>query len=212
MNEINNKMRNLLATGLETLGLTLMATQQEQLWAYSLQVVRFGKSLRLVKANDEQLMIRHTFDSLAAVKKIELLAPTTVIDVGSGAGFPGICLAIALPQVQFHLVERMHKRAAFLQGIKALLRLDNVTIWSCDLCEIELVGDLVVFRALTAMSADLVKQCLRKAPRIAAYKGRAQECELERHKLLSAGFKSFYEELSVPFLEEERNILFIEKA
>ncbi len=212
MNNTNKGIRELLIEGLDKLGLVLTTGQQEQLWAHYEQVARFGKPLRLVNATDEQLIIRHTLDSLAAMKPIERLAPTTIIDVGSGAGFPGVCLAIALPHVRFHLIERMQKRAFFLQGVKALLKLDNVTVWACELKDVEMSADLVVFRALTAMSADLAKQCLSKAPRLAAYKGRKQECDNEQEELRYAGFKSFYTELAVPFLEEERHLLFVEKG
>lgn len=212
MDDANGKMKKLLVAGVAQLGLALTDRQIALLWEHYEQVARFGKPLRLVNASDEQLITRHILDSLAAVKKIEQLAPTTLIDVGSGAGFPGVCLAIAFPQVQVHLVERMQKRAAFLQGVKALLKLDNVTVWSCELRELNLQADLVVFRALTAMSADLVKQCLRQAPRMAAYKGRREECVLEQNELRTAGFHCFYEELTVPFLEEERHLLLVEKG
>lgn len=80
----------------------------------------------------------------------------TAMDIGTGAGFPGMILAIAQPDVSWTLVEPMQKRASFLQFVKATLNLDNVTVENCRVEALTpAVFDLITSRAVTDTGALL---------------------------------------------------------
>jgi 16S rRNA (guanine527-N7)-methyltransferase len=138
-------------------------------------------------------------------------------DVGSGAGFPGIPLAICLPGVRFTLIERMGRRAGFLQNCLAALGLANAAVEETEM-EKAAPGrfDLVVFRAFSPLEPVVLKSlCRLLAPGgiIAAYKGRRQvvEAELTAAEAAVPKLAGTWEiiPLQVPFLDEERHLAVI---
>ncbi len=98
----------------------------------------------------------------------------TVLDIGTGAGFPGMILAMALPQTHFTLAEPIAKRASFLQFVKADLKLENVTVANARVETLEPeVVELITSRAVTdtAMLMDLAKGFYAKGTLLLFYKG-----------------------------------------
>ena len=137
-----------------------------------------------------------------------------VADLGTGAGLPGIPMAIFLPESRVFLVERMEKRVRFLENQQARLGLSNVEIVQSDAERAPGPFDLVTFRAFRPFSEVKLFRAVRKllAPdgAILAYKGRADKARAEL-----AGWASdpaleplakgaLVLPLTVPFLEEER--------
>lgn len=104
----------------------------------------------------------HLADAAGYAALIRALQPTPspLLDVGSGNGLPGVPLALHLPDVHVHLVERRRRRARFLQLVVSQLELANVTVHACDVRDVELpavavvtaqaVGDLLTVYCLTA--------------------------------------------------------------
>lgn len=87
------------------------------------------KSFNLIGTDDPAVIIEdHLADSLLVLPEVAALQPKRVIDIGSGAGLPGIPLAIVLPYVQFSLVDSRTNRAEFLAKVKADLPLPNVEV------------------------------------------------------------------------------------
>ncbi len=180
-------------------------------------------------AGRSDLVVRHILDSLAPWRHIDALsravsarlgeaaaeAPVTIADAGSGAGFPGIPLAIAFPNIKFTLVERMSKRCAFLENVVAICALANVTVLNSEVEDApEGAFDVVAFRAFRPLDEAMTKTLLRMAkPRggtLAAWKARREKIDLEMSGI--AGLVGEWEcvPLSVPFLgHEERNLVLI---
>ncbi|MDR1636419.1 MAG: 16S rRNA (guanine(527)-N(7))-methyltransferase RsmG [Treponema sp.] len=199
---------------------------------YMAEIELFNPAYGLVSVkNRRELVVRHILDSLAALGVLLDRAPgRSIADVGSGAGLPGIPLAISLPQAHFTLIERTGRRAGFLRNTAALLGLPNVTV---EETEMEKAGpgrfDLLVFRAFRPLEPPVLKGLLRllaKGGVLAAWKGRDAAVREELGKLEAAGLlssgapsaasppaagKPRWEILPVktPFLEEERRLVLI---
>jgi len=183
---------------------------------YIKEIELFNPAYGLVGTNDsEELVIKHILDSLAPLGIISrLLAETEnaqIADAGSGAGLPGIPLAIALPNCRVTLIERMGRRAGFLWNTVAALNLSNVTVEEGEIEKTAGRFSLVTFRAFKPLEpkllAALFKAC-GESGIIAAYKGRREKIKQEMTPLEN---RAQWEALPycVPFLNEERHLLVI---
>ncbi len=210
---VNEKM---LAEGLAALGLDPGGGRLERLSRYIAEIELWNPAYGLVKAAGDELLVKHILDSLALLPLLRRLGlpANTVADLGTGAGLPGIPLAVFLPESKVALVERMEKRALFLENQKALLNLTNAQIVRSEAERIPGPFDLVTFRAFRPFSeVKLFRAVVRLvAPggAVAAYKGREDHARRELAELASdpvlgpwaAG--ALVLPLEVPFLEEER--------
>jgi len=203
----------MLDAGLAELKIIPTQIQKERLDAYIKELQVWNRKLNLVSAKDEEeLIVRHVLDCLSGLAVIRDLGGRSIADIGSGAGLPGMLLAIFLEDRTLSLVERSGRKAGFLRSISALLGLvDRVEIINSDLKEVDGEFDIVTLRAFREFG-DFIKP-LRKitAPggKIAAFKGRRASIEADLKAggiaIADAGIIS----LKVPFLEEERNLLII---
>lgn len=115
-----------LQQGCDELKLPLTQTQLDKLIAYVALLDKWNKVYNLTSVRDPQLMIsRHILDSLAILPYV---TGTTLLDVGTGGGLPGIPLAIARSELAVTLLDSNSKKTRFLQQVKAELALDNITI------------------------------------------------------------------------------------
>ena len=110
--------RALLALEAERLGAFLSDSQVDQMDAYVSELVRWSKRMNLIGANTQgEILERHVLDSLAPAATIRKFNPSPkIVDIGSGAGLPGIPLAIAIPEAKLMLLEPRRKRANFLRA------------------------------------------------------------------------------------------------
>ena len=104
----------------------------------------------------ENLYLHHVLHSLGIVKMLRFKDGSSVMDVGTGGGFPGIPLAIFFPQVQFHLVDSIGKKIKVGQAVAEAIGLKNITFRHCRVDEEKEKYDFVVSRAVMPL-ADLVK-------------------------------------------------------
>lgn len=120
----------------------------EQLEQYKALLKQWNKVHNLTGYKTDKVIDRFLIDSLYP---LTFLPPfKTALDIGTGAGFPGLILAMAQPDVHWTLVEPLQKRAGFLQFVKADLGLENVTVENCRSEELgPTVFDLVTSRAVT---------------------------------------------------------------
>lgn len=134
--------------------------------------MKWNKVHNLTGAKDETTLDNFIFD---AVYPVSFLPPVnSLMDIGTGAGFPGMILALALPHTQVTLVEPLAKRASFLQFIKADLGLDNVNIVKKRVEEMAPQHfDLITSRAVTdtKMLLELSKIHRDKDTKLFFYKG-----------------------------------------
>jgi 16S rRNA (guanine527-N7)-methyltransferase len=202
----------LLARGLVRLGIACTPGQLEALESYRAELERWNRAYGLVKASGEELVVRHFLDSLAGLPLIAGLHPRrTLLDVGSGAGFPGIPLAVFLPDCAVTLLERSSKRAAFLANVVLLLGLRHVRVEEKQLAELTGRFDLVTLRGFSPLARELhdLLRVLSPEGHLVAYKGRRERVQAE---LRAAGVdegEAGVHPLKVPFLEAERHLVII---
>ncbi|RMD97735.1 MAG: hypothetical protein D6814_08915, partial [Calditrichaeota bacterium] len=114
---------------LEAFGNPWPVEAEQKLWAF-VELIRSGnQSTQLISRNDEpRLVQRHLRECLALPATISFKGFQRLLDLGSGAGLPGIPLAIVFPGIHFTLLEAKKKRALFLKKVQRELELDNVEI------------------------------------------------------------------------------------
>jgi 16S rRNA (guanine527-N7)-methyltransferase len=110
-------------------GISLNPAQLRAFETYSGLLLEWNRRFNLTAITDpNEIQTKHFLDSLSCLKAMSLSAGMRVIDVGTGAGFPGIPLEIAFPEIQLTLVEANGKKAEFCRFLADKLQLDNVTI------------------------------------------------------------------------------------
>ncbi len=108
------------------------------------------------RKNIDELYINHVLHSLGIAKVIDFLPDATILDVGTGGGFPGIPLAILFPETQFHLVDSIGKKLKVVDAVAAELGLQNIKTTHDRVENIKEKYDFIVSRAVTKMP-DFVK-------------------------------------------------------
>jgi len=189
---------------------------------YLKEIELFNAVFDLVGAGTRSdLVVRHILDSLAPWKEIASLvagnASCEIADAGSGAGFPGIPLAIAFPSIHFTLIERMSKRCTFLENCTAVMGLKNVTVLNSEVEKAPANAfDVVVFRAFRPLDREMVRKLLAltgPGGKLAAYKAKKDKIEEEMGAIADEVDGWELLPLTVPFLDhEERHLVVISSA
>ena len=147
-----------LAEGLRALAVELDVPAQAKLITYVRLIERWNRVHNLTAIRDpEEMVVLHLLDSLAVLPHV--VGARTLLDVGAGAGLPGLPLAVARPEMRVTLLDANHKKATFLRQAKAELVLDNVEI-ACERVEKwhpAASFDVVVSRAFAELG-DFVAQ------------------------------------------------------
>ncbi len=202
-------LQTILDNGLDTLGIASTPAQQAQALRYITLIEKWNRVDNLTAISDaEQMVVHHLLDSLAVHP---YLPPAqTVLDVGSGAGLPGIPLAIFNPHISFTLLDAAAKRVRFMRHAVTTLALDNVSVIQgrADAYCAEHRADLIISRAFTS-TADFVRQtavALAEGGRLFAMKGKLPQQELGA---LAANFEYTVVPLQVPGLAAERHLITI---
>lgn len=204
--------RKVLVSGLDALRVSLSRTAIDKLLAYVELLEKWNKTYNLTAIRDgDDMVAQHLLDSLAIAPYLE--GVHSLADLGSGAGLPGIPLAIALPDLVVTLIESVQKKSAFQQQAQIALELDNVSIYSGRIEEFKGHGE---FDATTARAfSRLAELVLASAPllktggRIFAMKGLLPVDEVAD---LPQDWKvALTESLTVPGLNAERHLLILER-
>ncbi|MDH6304381.1 16S rRNA (guanine527-N7)-methyltransferase [Parabacteroides sp. PF5-5] len=131
--------------------------QKEQFEALYPLYADWNAKINVISRKDiDNLYLHHVLHSLGIVKMIRFKEDTSVMDLGTGGGFPGIPLAIYFPQVQFHLVDSIGKKIKVAQAVAEAIGLENVTFRHCRGEEEKQLFDFVVSRAVMPL-VDLSK-------------------------------------------------------
>ncbi len=130
MNDVYNNGLLIFDKGLKELEIELYDNQKEQFVRFYEMLVEKNKVMNLTAITEfEEVIVKHFLDSLALVKvvgKEKLASGINIIDVGTGAGFPGIPLKIAFPDINITLLDSLNKRINFLKEVSLELKLENV--------------------------------------------------------------------------------------
>jgi 16S rRNA (guanine527-N7)-methyltransferase len=205
---------DLLARGIRQLGLSMEPSEVDRLAAYAAQIEVWNPGLGLVGATGDELIIKHLLDSLAGVPFFATLPPgALLLDVGSGAGLPGIPLAIALPRISVVLLDRSDRRATFLEHCVGLLELRNATVHRGEARTFGARVDAVTLRAVAPLSVRFLKRSglPDRSDLLAAYKGTWKNAKAEADAVASIYPESGILPLVVPFLEAERHLLVLRR-
>lgn len=136
----------------------LSLRQTEQLLAYLDLLLKWNAKTNLTAIREaEQIVRRHFGESLALAELVDELAGIeTAADLGSGAGFPGLPLAIFCPEVKVTLIESQNKKATFLKEVARTLDLANVSVLNQRAEEVALKFDLITMRAVERFTQALM--------------------------------------------------------
>jgi 16S rRNA (guanine527-N7)-methyltransferase len=204
-------------------GITLTDKQMKQYEVYFNTLVEWNEKMNLTAiTQQEEVYLKHFYDSISAAFYFDFTQPLMICDVGAGAGFPSIPLKIAFPNLKVTIVDSLNKRINFLEHLADALGLDNVHFVHD---RAETFGknpahrekyQLVLARAVARLSV-LSELCLPLAQvggTFIAMKGGQAEEELQSGKKALAvlgGKLSSVHSFKLPVEESERNILIIDK-
>lgn len=224
-----------LHAGIAALGLSLPQGAEEKLLAYLALLAKWNRTYNLTAVRrEEDMLTHHVLDSLAVLPAMESAGfmrfgehlpaqqgsgsqksalvtrrDMTLADVGSGAGLPGLLLALARPDWQVVSIEASHKKAAFQQQVKIELGLSNVSIHCARVEAVKEVFAAVIARAFASL-ADFIRSAGHLSNRLLAMKGVYPAAELAA---LPQGWRlAESHELLVPGLGAQRHLLILERT
>jgi len=172
--EQQSDIQLLLSRSAASIGIDLTVDQIIQFMIYLNQLKEWNKTTNLTSiVKDEEIVIKHFIDSIAALKAESFIDGGLIFDIGSGAGLPGVPLKIIRPDLRLVLVEPSKKKSSFLRYIVGLLKLEHVDIFEGSLekfaesfDEREPANYLVARGIKFEFILDLSKTILSKAGRI----------------------------------------------
>lgn len=199
---------------LVSLGVDEIEEKSALIERYTDEIMLFNPTLKLVSSRKrEEVVLRHIMDSISAypIFKEETKSQAKLADLGSGCGLPGIVLSILFPDRSFYLIERMQRRVGFLRTTSALLGLKNVSVVDKDIKDINECYDALFCRAFHPVY-DIAGDIHKLSNKIILYKGTKEnvEDELERLRKEGYNYKERVVPVSVPSLNEERNIVILD--
>jgi len=210
---------NLLHDGATTLGIPLTHEQVKAFELYLKELNLWRKKINLASRKDNrEIILKDFLDSLTPLKHLPQGA--SILDLGSGAGFPGIPMRIARPDLRILLLDATRKKIFFLKEVVRISKLGGVGIrWTGQergIDDLSAVFDFVISRALGPLLAFASEGIgfLKNGGILLAMKGRRGRRELEESlaSLKDMGLElNFLETIQLPYLGHERNLIGLKK-
>lgn len=222
----NTQSKDILQEGLVAMGLTLDCQAQERLLAYCAELLRWNARINLVaKAPLREIWETHFLDSLTLLRVLPSPgeAQLPLLDIGAGAGFPGLALKSARPELPVTLVEPRQKRVAFLRQVIRVLKLNDIEVLcgrlekgSAEVAGTTLAVPRITSRAFTSIAEFLLHTaavnpaggqviCMkgpRAAEEIAAWRLAQPDSPYRLQEMV---------ELTLPFSGKTRNLVIFTK-
>ena len=205
----DKKDRDLLIEGLQRMDLALSDQVIDQLMTYLDLVEKWNRVYNLTAIREREEMIKlHFLDSLSILKHVQV---KNILDVGSGAGFPGIVLAITKPELKVTVMDSVNKKTTFMQQVKSELSLTNLDVVNS---RVEDYQPTTLFEAVTSRAfsnlknmMSLTQHTLQKEGVWLAMKSKDVKQEVEAFE------KNQYTliPLEVPFINAERYLVISKK-
>ncbi len=198
------KLMPMLQHGLNELGLSLSETQQTQLLYYLQQLLFWNKAYNLTAIKQaEPALIKHLLDSLAILPH---LRGGSLLDIGTGAGLPGLVIAICQPERQVTALDSNGKKIRFIKQVASELGLKNVVAVASRIEAHEGLYEVITSRAFASL-VDFVtvsQPHLSQTGEVWAMKGVEPLVEMQT---LEPNWQISSIKLTVPYLDEERHLL-----
>lgn len=209
MNGTEKKDLDLLIDGLQRMALKLSDQMIDQLMTYLNLVEKWNRVYNLTAIRERDEMIKlHFLDSLSILNHVHV---KNILDIGSGAGFPGIVLAITKPELKVTVMDSVNKKTTFMQQVKSELALTNLDVVNS---RVEDYQPITLFEAVTSRAfsnlknmMSLTQHTLQKEGMWLAMKSKDVKEELEEFE------KNQYTliPLEVPFINAERYLVILKK-
>jgi 16S rRNA (guanine527-N7)-methyltransferase len=205
-----------LRSGGNELGVELSDAQSAQLLDYLGLLQKWNKVYNLTAVRDPaEMLTHHLLDSLAVIAPLQRQTggrPVRLLDVGAGAGLPGVVMAICCPEVAVDCVDAVAKKAAFVQQVATTLRLPNLRGMHARVETLAQPYDVICSRAFASLVdfANWSSSALAEGGLWLAMKGKTPVDEMAD---LPKGVEVFHvEQLAVPGLGAERCIVWMRKS
>ena len=200
------------------LGCSLSVGQSQQLLGYLALIERWNKVYNLTAVRDpDEMLTLHLIDSLAVLPPLrrwldaQAVRPARLLDVGSGAGLPGVVLAICCPELSVTCVDTVGKKAAFIQQVAATLKLPNVRGLHARVESLPQGYDVVCSRAFASLIDFVTWSAAALSPEGVwlAMKGKDP---VEEMAVLPENIDVFHvEQLAVPGLQADRCLVWMRR-
>ncbi len=199
---LNDKAQ--LEGGMDNLGFEIMPENINKLLIYKDLLLKWNKSINLTSIKNKEIVTHHFLDCLAVIPFIK---SSSLLDVGTGAGLPGIVIAIIKPDIKISLIDKVGKKIAFIKRVLAELDIKNVQTHHSrvELMTSEEKYDGIISRAFSNMGdfVQITKHLLKKQ---GVWYG------MKSKKILNDEMKGIdnswtLESLDVPFLKAERYLV-----
>ena len=216
-----NDFNTTLTNGMQKFNIALTDTQTEQFQIYCNLLIEWNKKFNLTAITDpEEIALKHFVDSCTILRYVKIPENADIIDVGTGAGFPGIPLKIVRPDIRLTLLDSLNKRLLFLNEVARQLNMTLETVHG----RAEDVGQKTVYREKFAVAVSravaplnvLSEYCLplvRKGGKFIAMKGKNVQPEVVQSrkaiKLLGGTYNNIVE---FHIEENQRSIVIIDKT
>jgi len=217
-------MNYLLQEAVKITGFPLNSQQQKAFEIYESELLTWNEKFNLTAIRDaEGIRIKHFLDSLSCLTVMKNLRNERVIDIGTGAGFPGIPLKIACPGIKLTLVESVGKKAGFCKHMVEILQLENVEVLSLRAEEVGRLPnhraqyDWAAARAVAALPilSEYLIPLLKVGGSMLAQKGESAHAEAQTSEnalKLLGGRLEHITKVILPGVVEERYLIVIKKV
>ena len=211
-----------LTQACDALSLTPTVQQKKQLLEYLSQIIKWNKTYNLTAIRlPEQALVQHIFDGLDVIQPLiqflferELPSKKKVLDVGSGAGLPGVVIAIMAPEVVVTCIDTVEKKMTFVRQVSGVLGLTNLQAihQRVELYESE-PYDVVISRAFASLQdfATLAGKRTTAEGRLVAMKGKEPNEEIFKLEEQTTWCAESIQTLTVPQLSAQRCLVWLKR-
>jgi 16S rRNA (guanine527-N7)-methyltransferase len=214
---LNDAWIDFFSKEVQSAGLSLTEKQQELFLSYMLELLEWNRSINLTRiVEPRSIAIKHFLDSMLVARYIEP-SNKNIADIGSGAGFPGIPLAILAPDCRIVLIESARKKTSFLKNIIRALQLNNVEVFNgrAQAFPHPATFDIAISRAFASLSdfAAIAERLIKPQGSIVCMKGPLPMDEIEALKNQgNRGFELVTHSYCLPRQDGTRSLVLLRRC